>query len=100
MTKEELKIWFWNKFNNCYYVVHDDYPKSLFMYYDKKIIRKMKLCKISGEKYNMQNKISGVCLFEQDYKNKSFYLNYDEITQFFFKNYSTNYNKIKDLNEL
>ena len=35
MTNEELKKWFWNKFNSCYYVKHKDFPKKLYMVYDK-----------------------------------------------------------------
>ena len=97
MAKEELKKWFWNKFNNCYYVAHDDYPKSLFMYYDEIFIRYMKLCKLSKKELIMPNKPRGICLFEQDYKDGYLYLNYDEITEFFYKNYSSYWSDIKEL---
>jgi len=33
MTKEELSKWFWNKFNSCYPVIHENFTKSIFMYY-------------------------------------------------------------------
>lgn len=90
MNKEELISWFNNKFNSCYYVKHEDYPESLFMFYDIKTIRKIKLAKLSGIKYNI-NKISGLCLFEQDWKNKKFYCDYNEIWKFLNDNYSYTY---------
>ena len=96
MKTEELKKRFWEKFNNCYYVVHEDYPRSLFMYYDEKFIRKIKLYKITGEKIiETPNKPSGVCLFEQDYKDGYFYIDYDEMISFFYKNYSSNWQEIR-----
>ena len=97
MNKEELKEWFWDKFNNCYFVVHEDYPRSLLMYYDEKFIRKMKLFKLSGKKIEQPNKPSGICLFEQDYKNGYFYMNYDEISLFLYENYSYNWLEIRKL---
>jgi len=97
MTEQELKQWFWNKFSSCYYVVHEDYPKSLFMYYDEKFIRKIKLCKLGGKDIKMPSVISGICLFEQDYKNGYLYMDYDEITDFFYKNYSKDYFRVKEM---
>ena len=96
-TKEELKDWFFKKFKNCYYVVHEDFPQSLFMYYDEIFIRKMKLCKLSGRELIYPKKPSGVCLFEQDYKNGFLYMNYDEITSFLYKNYSSKWIDVKEL---
>ena len=97
MKNEELKDWFLNKFNNCYYVAHDDYPKSLFMYYDEKFVRKMKLCKLSGKEVIYPKIPPGICLFEQDYKNEHFFIDYNEITSFLYQNYSTNWKDIKNL---
>ena len=97
METKELKEWFWNKFNNCYYVTHEDYPQSLFMYYDKTFIRNMKLCKLSGREVVFPKKPSGICLFEQDYNNGHLYMNYDEIVSFFYKNYSSNWIEIRKL---
>ena len=34
--------WFWDKFNSCYLVKHDDYPQCIFMFYDPQYIRKLK----------------------------------------------------------
>ena len=97
LSKRELKKWFLEKFNNCYYVVHKDYPRSFFMYYDEMLIRKMKLCKLSGKEFVYPEKPSGVCLFEQDYENEYLYMNYDEIVSFFFQNYSSRWLEIKEL---
>ena len=97
ITTDELKEWFYEKFNNCYYVTHNDYPKSLFMYYDEKFIRHIKLCKLSNKDIKLPSKPSGVCLFEQNYENDCFYINYDEIASFFYKNYSYDWQKIRFL---
>ena len=97
MTKEELKIWFWNKYNNCYPVVHEDYPKSIFMYYDEQFIRQKKLSRIVGEEIEYPEKVIGTCLFEQDYKNGWFNIDYNEITSFFYKNYSYKWFEVKEL---
>ncbi|MCK9477613.1 MAG: hypothetical protein M0R46_16985 [Candidatus Muirbacterium halophilum] len=97
MTKEEIQIWFRNKFNSCYGVVHDDYPESIFMYYDPQFIRQKKLSRIVGEEIEYPIKPTGICLFEQDYKNGYLFMNYDEITSFFYENYSNNWLEIKEL---
>ena len=97
MNKDELKKWFWNKFNSCYPVIHEDYQKSIFMYYDPKFVRQLKLCRLTGEKIIYPSKVEGICLFEQDYKNGWFNIDYNEITSFFYNNYSTNYNEIREL---
>ena len=87
---DKLKTWFWDKFNSCYLVKHEDYPESIFMYYDPQYVRKMKLAKISGEEI-YKNNITGLCLFEQDWKNKWFYCNFVEIWDYLYDNYSKNY---------
>ena len=76
MNKEELKNWFWNKFNNCYPVMHKNYPKSIFMFYDPMFVRQKKLCRITGEELSYPTDVKGICLFEQDYKNGYLYMNY------------------------
>ena len=83
MTKNELNIWFRNKFNNCYPVIHDDYPESIFMYYEPQFIRQKKMSRILGETLENPEKPSGICLFEQDHKNGYLYMDHDEITSFF-----------------
>jgi hypothetical protein len=97
MNKEELQIWFRNKFNNCYPVLNEDYPERFFMYYDKQFIRQKKLARIVGEEIEYPSKPSGVCLFEQDYKNGYLYMDYDIITTFFYKNYSSKWLDVKEL---
>jgi len=95
MKEQEVIKWFWDKYNSCYPVAHTDYTHSIFMFYDPQFIRKIKLCKLSGTIVN-PSKVSGICLFEQDWENKVFYSNYDEIYQFLYDNYHCNYNKIRD----
>jgi hypothetical protein len=87
MNKDEMIKWFLEKFNSCYLVKHDDLPESLFMYYDPQFVRKLKLANISGEKINKTD-ITGICLFEQDWKNKIFYYDYYEIWNYLYYNYS------------
>ena len=97
MTKEEIQIWFRNKFNSCYGVVYEDCSESIFMYYDPQFIRQKKLVRILGEEIEYPEKVAGKCLFEQDYKNGYLFMNYDEITSFIYENYSNNWLEIKEL---
>jgi len=94
ITKEEIINWFCNLYNSCYPVTHKDYPQSIFMFYDTQFIRKIKLCKISGLPITLPSKVTGICLFEQDWKNNRFYYKYDEVYYFLYKNYSTTHNNI------
>ena len=97
MTKEEIQIWFRNKFNSCYGVVYEDCSESIFMYYDPQFIRQKKLSRILGEEIEYPIRPTGICLFEQDYKNGYLFMNYDEITSFIYENYSNNWLEIKEL---
>ena len=97
MSNEELKIWFWDKFNSCYSVKHDDYPHSVFMIYDINYIRAKKLANILNKDVEYPTKIKGVCLFRQDLKNGHLWCNYDEIWSFFIKQYSSNPLEISNL---
>lgn len=92
MEKEELKVWFLDKCISCYPVIHEDYPESVFWYYDDKICRKMKLCKLVGKEYiQTKTAVTGICLFEQDFKNGWFLCDYNIIWSFFYSNYSVKY---------
>ena len=96
MTKEELKKWFWNKFNSCYKVNHSDYPKRTYYFYDEKFIRQKKLSRIiGGQEIEYPSEVRGICLFELDSKNEYLYCNYDEIWSFFETNLTTNYQDIQ-----
>ena len=97
MTEQELKVWFFDRLNSCYPVIHDDYPDSILWFYDKQFIRKFKLCKLSGEENELPSKVSGRCLFEQYMKNKVLYCDFDEIWSVFYKEYSDNYNDVQRL---
>ena len=82
-NKEELTKWLIDKFNSCYPVTHTDYPKSIFWFYDKKITRKIKLCKINNQDITLPAIVTGICLFEENYKNNYFNCDYHEIWTFF-----------------
>ena len=95
MTKEELTIWFCDKFNSCYPVTHSDYPESIFWFYDEKFIRKLKLYKLNNQKITSPNIVRGICLFEEDSKYCWFNCNYDEIWSFLYVNYSSYYTDVQ-----
>jgi hypothetical protein len=97
MNEQELKVWFWDKFNSCYPIKHDEYPDSIFWIYDEQYIRKIKLCKINNQDIILPNKVSGVCLFEQNIENEFLYCNTIDIWYVFLPNYSANYFDIKKL---
>lgn len=98
MTDEELKTWFWNKFNSCYNVKHKKYhPESIFMYYDKNFARQKKLARVLKQELIYPTKVEGICLFEQDYKNNKLYCDYNEIWSFFEEKNSYNNQEIKDM---
>jgi len=95
MNKEELSEWFWKKLNSCCPVYHLDYPDSVFWFYDEKIIRKIKLCKLNNQKINFNIKFSNNCLFEQNNKECYLYCDFEKIWTFFHKNNDTGYREIQ-----
>ena len=95
MNKEELKKWFWNKFNGCYKVKHSDYQDRIFYFYDKQFIRQKKLSRIIGEEIVYPSEVKGICLFRQDLKNERLWCKYDKIWSFFETNFSPNYSEIQ-----
>ena len=97
MTEEELKIWFWDKFNSCYSIKHKDLPESIFMIYDPNFIRAKKLANILNKDFEYPIEVKGVCLFQLDYKYKWFNVDDKEIWDFFEKNYINNHLHIYNL---
>jgi len=97
MTKEELTIWFVRKFNSCYPVSIPDNDTRLLWFYDEKVIRKIKLCKIENNKYYKPKTVKGTCLFDMHISNRYLYCDLNTIWKFFEKNYSENYDKIQSL---
>jgi len=97
MTKEELTIWFFDKFNSCYPVKHVDFPDSIYWINDEQYLRKLKLCKLNNTHINLPNKVNGKCFFRQDLKSEYLWCNSIEIWSFFEKNYKYNYDDIQSL---
>ena len=87
---QELIDWFKNYFDNCYYVKHDEYPESIFMFYDINYVRQKKLAKLEGKNIEKTD-ITGVCLFEQEWKYNWFGCNYNLIWCYLRDNYSFNH---------
>ena len=83
MINKEIIDWFNNYFDNCYYVKHEDYPESIFMYYDINYVRKLKLAKIEGKNIEKTD-ITGDCLFEQNWKDNTLRCNFS-IWEYFLK---------------
>lgn len=84
MINKELINWFNEYFDNCYNVKHDDYPWSIFMYYDKNFVRQQKLAKLDGKNI-IKHDITGVFLFEQNWENNTLRCNYNLIWSYFTK---------------
>ena len=97
MQIDDLKIWFWDKFNSCYSVEHKDLPDSIFMIYDTNFIRAKKLANILNKDVEYQTEIKGVCLFRLNFKNEWFDIDYIEIWSVFTENYSSNDQEIREL---
>ena len=97
MSEEELKNWFWDKYNSCYPAKHDDYPDSIYMIYDINFIRTKKLANILNKEVEYPTEVKGVCLFRQDFKNEFLWCDYSEIWSFFKNNYSSNSQEIREL---
>ena len=88
MTNEELKIWFFEKYDNCY-PIHKG--NRIFMFYDKNFYRQRKLNRVL-DKSEIIKEINPTCLF-MVYDNRQLWCHYDEIWLFFYENYSSKYNE-------
>ncbi|MCK9417667.1 hypothetical protein M0Q97_13575, partial [Candidatus Dojkabacteria bacterium] len=64
---KKLKKWFFDKYNSCYPVIHEDYPNRIFMLYDEQFLRQKKLARILDEELVYPTDFKGKCLFQQDY---------------------------------
>lgn len=97
MNEEQLKKWFFDKFNSCYPVKHDNLPESIFWFYDELFIRKIKICKLNNQIVKTPSKVTGICLFEMDFKNDWFNCDYDYIWTVLKDKYINNYDDIQAL---
>jgi hypothetical protein len=97
MNEDELKLWFWNIFNSCYPVKHDDYIDSLFLYYDKLYLRKCALLKLLGKEIIEPNIINGKCLFILNLKTGFMWCDSYDIWDFLRQNYTTTHGVIQPL---
>ena len=57
----------------------------------------MKLSRLFDVEIKLPSKVSGVCLFEQDRKNKYLWCDYNEICYVFYKEYNDNYIDVQSL---
>jgi hypothetical protein len=64
MNENQLKEWFWDKFNSCYYININKYPNHIYMIYDINFIRSKKLAIILDKEVKYPTELNGKCLFE------------------------------------
>ena len=97
MTKEELKIWFLDKYNSCYSVIDSDNPKVIYMIYDIDYIRAKKLANILNKEVEYPTEVKGIYLFEIHLELGYFIYNIDEIFTYLKHNYIVDYLEINTL---
>lgn len=95
MNKKELSKWFWDKYNSCYPVIHEDFPDTILMFYDEQFLRQKKLYRVLDKELIYPKEVKGKILFRQDYKNGWFCCDNIEIWLFLYNNYSNNYTDIQ-----
>ncbi len=93
---------FFDLINNCIRFTSDEYTNIIFYYYDTKLIRQKKLSKIENVeiKLDLTNIDNDKILFEQDTKNKYFWVDYREIWSKFETKYQHNTLSAKEIIEV
>ena len=94
MTNKDLINWFNNYFDNCYSVIYDDAPNSIYMYYDINFVRKQKLAQLEGKNIKKPN-ITGACLFIKELDDHYFQCNYNLIWNYIKNNFSNDYFNVR-----
>lgn len=99
MSDEELKCWFFNKFNNCYQVKHKYFTNTIYFVYDESYIRKSKLSALSNNEVTLPTNVSGICLFKYNIISGHIWFDCDyyEIWVFFYKNSTYDYLGVQSL---
>ena len=95
MTKEELKIWFLDKYNSCYPINQSE--DIVNMIYDIDYIRAKKLANILNKEVEYPTEVKGIYLFQINYKNKYIICDTDEILSFLEFNYNKDFTLINIL---
>ena len=94
---EDIKKFIITMFNQCVLMKHEDYPESIFHVYDKSFIREKKIRRVINNYDNINYKLTKETkiLFEQDYKNKVFYVRYSDIWLVLQNKYNMKYENIQ-----
>ena len=95
MTKEELKIWFLDKYNSCYPINQSE--DIVNMIYDIDYIRAKKLANILNKEVEYPTEVKGIYLFEIHLELGYFIYNIDEIFTYLKHNYIVDYLEINTL---
>ena len=96
---KELFLKYWNE---CYVATWDEYPESIFHIHDLQVLRQKKLHRILGKgEFKIPDRyykdIKNNIIFEQDYKNEWFCVDYNKIWSVYGSKYGLNYNEIKNM---
>lgn len=75
MIDDEFKNWVLGIVNSCYKVTIDGYPNTILYFYDESYSRKKKIFKLNRIDITTPTKVSGYCLFEQNYVNNTLHFN-------------------------
>jgi len=97
MNEQELKEWFFELYNSCYVVKHDDYTHIEYLYYDENFVRSKKLSNILDTEIVYTEKIAGKCLFILQYEYDYVWLVYDDIWLVIQEKLTINYSETKKL---
>jgi len=89
MSKDDLRLWFYEKLFSCYPVIDNYDDNKLMWFYDDSFIRKCKISKLNNKEIKLPKKINGDCLFETDELN-NIHCDYSRIWNFIGNNYTLN----------
>ena len=89
---KELFMKYWNE---CYLATCDEYPKSIFHIHDQQVLRQKKLHRILNKgKIKIPDRyyrdVKDKIVFEQDYKNNNFWVNYWTLWRIFETKFNLN----------
>ena len=96
MTEEQLKIWFWDKFNSCFLVKHDNIPHWINVIYNYNYGRYKKLGNILNKEILKPSEYDGEYSFVINTKNNYVYIYHScFITKYLNKNNNTGISNVE-----
>lgn len=99
--KEEIIKYIEKLFLGSIMVTSDKYPECIFHVYNKHLLRERKLNRIVGNDNKKlifnYNEVKDKIIFEQDYRNNHFCLDYDNVTSVLVEKYGCDYQEIREI---